>query len=71
MRLADYLVKRGLTQKQFGKIVGVDQSQIARYVGGRVPHRDVMQRIIEKTDGAVTANDFFEVPEVPTLARAS
>lgn len=66
MRLSDYLEKNRLTQTEFAKLIDADQGQIARYISGdRLPRRDVMQKIIDATAGAVTPNDFFDVPADP------
>lgn len=71
MRLSDYLEKNRLTQTAFAELIGADQGQIARYVSGeRLPRRDLMQKIIDATDGAVTPNDFFQVPTPSQEAAA-
>jgi hypothetical protein len=61
MKLGPYLAKEKITPGAFAERIGVSVQAVHRYVGDeRVPHRDVMQRIIEHTHGEVQPNDFFE-----------
>lgn len=62
MTLDDYLKASDLTEEAFAKRLSVSQPAVHRYRNGRIPTPDVMQKIIEATDGAVTANDFFQLP---------
>jgi DNA-binding transcriptional regulator YdaS (Cro superfamily) len=59
MRLAEYLSETGLTRAEFARQIGVKQFSVTRYLNGRVPEPSVMCKIIEATDGKVSANDFF------------
>lgn len=59
MRLQDYLVETGITRAEFARRIGVKHISVTRYVEGRVPESSVMGKIIEATEGKVTANDFF------------
>jgi predicted transcriptional regulator len=61
MRLAEYLSETGLTRAEFALQIGVKQFSVTRYLNGRVPEPSVMCKIIEATDGKVSANDFFAV----------
>lgn len=66
MRLVDYRKKRGLTQKQLGELLDLEQATVARYEAGkRLPQRDELDRIYRLTDGEVTANDFVGQEPVP------
>ena len=60
MKLKDYLSMNSLTQKQFAELVGVDQTQISRYLRGGWPERKTAIAIMEVTGGAVTPEDFLE-----------
>ena len=72
MRLADYLRAEKLTLAAFASRIEVGPMAVHRYAkAGRVPQPDVMRRIIEATDGAVTANDFFDAPRRPRSCRSS
>jgi len=75
MKLADYLSRHGITEKAFGELISASQAAINRYKRGRVPTPEHMRSIIEKTGGAVTPNDFFDVPgqgdEMPPGAEGS
>jgi transcriptional regulator with XRE-family HTH domain len=60
MRLEEYLAETGLTRAEFARQIGVRHITVTRYVReGRVPESSVMCKIIEATDGKVSANDFF------------
>ena len=62
MKLRQYLTDHDLTLTEFARLVGVTTEAVRRYVGGdRTPTPDVMRRIFDMTDGAVTANDFFDL----------
>lgn len=55
----------------FAHDLGVTPQMISAYCGGKVwPSKDVMRKIVEKTDGAVTANDFINL-EPETRKRFS
>ena len=62
MKPGPYLAKEKITpDAPLPSRIGVSVQAVHRYVGDeRVPHRDVMQRIIEHTHGEVQPNDFFE-----------
>ena len=61
MKLSEYLENQGLSQEGFGRLIGVTQQAVERYVSGaRVPRPEVIRRIVDATDGAVEPNDFFE-----------
>ena len=63
MKLREYRELFGLSQKEFAKAANVSGMAISRYESGRIPSSSAMRRIIEVTDGAVTANDFFDIPQ--------
>ena len=61
MKLAHYLSKENISTAAFAEKIGVSVQSVHRYIGDeRVPHRDVMQRIVEHTRGEVQPNDFFD-----------
>lgn len=62
MRLKDYLKAAGMTRAEFAKMVGCEQPTVSRYLRGRVPAPEVMARIVAATNGAVTPNDFYNLP---------
>jgi predicted transcriptional regulator len=60
MQLASYLTKRHIHPADFAKQIGVSGEAVRRYlVEGRIPTPAVMTRILEVTQGKVTANDFY------------
>jgi transcriptional regulator with XRE-family HTH domain len=62
MRLEEYLAETGLTRAEFARRIGVRHISVTRYLReGRVPEPSVMCKIIEATDGKVSANDFFDL----------
>lgn len=62
MKLLDYLREKGLTQQQFGDLIGRSQQAVARYCAARVPDSDTMKLILAASGGAVTPNDFYDLP---------
>jgi Helix-turn-helix len=61
MKLGSYLTKEKITPGAFAEKIGVTVQAVHRYLADeRVPHRDVMQRIVEHTQGEVQPNDFFD-----------
>lgn len=62
MTLADYLVEHKLTHQEFAARIGCEQPTVTRFVKKRrIPSPDLMRQIAGVTNGAVTANDFYEV----------
>jgi DNA-binding XRE family transcriptional regulator len=62
MTLDQYIRDKGLTNAEFGELVGANHSTISRLrKGGQVPSPELMLAIFERTDGVVTANDFYGI----------
>jgi hypothetical protein len=59
MRLQEYLSETSTTRAEFARQIGVKWISVERYLNGRIPEPSVMCKIIEATDGKVSANDFF------------
>jgi transcriptional regulator with XRE-family HTH domain len=59
MRLQEYLDQTGMTRAEFARRIGVRHITVTRYTEGRPPNARLMGKIIEATEGQVTANDFF------------
>jgi transcriptional regulator with XRE-family HTH domain len=72
MRLAEYLADRDLSDGAFAEMIGVEPQTVHRYKSGkRFPRQRVLSKILEVTNGAVTANDFAgTAPRQSTGARA-
>ncbi|MBL8630172.1 MAG: helix-turn-helix domain-containing protein [Rhodospirillaceae bacterium] len=62
MQLRTYLSLHHISETAFAKQIGFSQAAVNRYCRGRVPATDALRAIIQATNGAVTANDFFSVP---------
>jgi transcriptional regulator with XRE-family HTH domain len=70
MKLSRWRAYRKLTLSEAAALVGVTPVAFGRYERGRVPDPSRLQKIIEVTEGDVTANDFFEIPSDGSLSRA-
>ena len=58
--LTKYRSEKGLTLEAFASLVGAAKGMVWQWEnGGRIPRRATMEKIIEITGGAVTANDWF------------
>lgn len=69
MKLSTYLKLDGRTATDLAALTGCAVSTITRAAKGEItPSRDLMVKLIDATDGAVTPNDFFEVPEASQAA---
>jgi hypothetical protein len=66
MTLTDWVATKGLSYGAAAKLLGLASRATAwRYCrGDNIPRPDVMQRILERTSGAVTPADFY-VGRVP------
>lgn len=63
MNLADYLFQNRISDGDFAASIGVDRSSVNRMRRGITrPDWPTVERIIEVTAGAVTANDFITSP---------
>jgi transcriptional regulator with XRE-family HTH domain len=59
MRLADYLKKHGLSDKDFAEKTGLHYTEVWNYrTGRRMPRADKVAAIEKATRGAVRAGDF-------------
>lgn len=59
MRLREWLRAEQKTQETFAGEIGMSQSYIAQLcAGSKWPSRETARKIVEKTGGAVTMQDF-------------
>jgi len=66
MKLADWRKERGLSQRDVGDAIGVNQSHIARFESGKlIPNRWQMPALFALTNGMVAPNDFFPLHKPP------
>ena len=63
MKLSDYLQSNDISQADFARLIGETPQNVFRYKEGRIPSRKSMRKIARVTEGAVTANDFYEIAE--------
>ena len=61
MRLQEYLTRTRTSRADFAQQIGVSVESVRRYLDGRAPKASVMCKIIEATEGKVSANDFFQM----------
>jgi transcriptional regulator with XRE-family HTH domain len=72
MKLGTYLSKRKITDEQFGKLVGLSQSQVSRLKRGvSSPLWKTVIAIEKATNGKVSAKDFFVMAEEKAEAEGS
>jgi transcriptional regulator with XRE-family HTH domain len=65
MELEHYLKENNISLADFGARIGVTDETVRRYVKGlRLPSKVHMPLIAQATNGAVTANDFYDI-DVP------
>jgi len=67
MRLAEWRIEQGLTQSELAARLGCDQSYISlieRSTDPQTPRRHWMLKIYRLTRGAVTPNDFYDLPDL-------
>ena len=62
MKLADWLVRAGVTRADFARRIGVSPGAVTQFCrgDGAWVSRDTAQRILAETRGAVTPNDFLD-----------
>ncbi|MEZ5648169.1 MAG: helix-turn-helix transcriptional regulator [Alphaproteobacteria bacterium] len=69
MRLRAYLRLHGLSELAFAEQIGVASTTINRLVRGKTrPSFDLVQRIYEATQGAITPNDLFDIAHEKTAS---
>ena len=67
MKLATYLENNELTDAAFARQIGVERQAVGRYkTGERFPEKLILLEIYKATNGAVTANDFADLPKLRT-----
>lgn len=63
MKLREWLTATDTRVTDFAAAIGTSEVSVWRYLNDkRTPRASEMQKIIEATDGAVTPNDFFDIP---------
>lgn len=60
MKLTQYLTDNGISETAFAERIGCGQATINRYINGkRFPEREMILKIEEATDGAVSPADWY------------
>jgi transcriptional regulator with XRE-family HTH domain len=63
--------EKGLTLSQLGELLGVEKGNLSRIIRGSVwPRREFFEKVVELTNGEVTANDFV-APPAPSAEGAT
>ncbi len=61
MTLKSYLKMKGIKPDDFADSVGFSKGGVLKWISGeRYPRHEAISKIMEATNGAVTANDFQE-----------
>jgi plasmid maintenance system antidote protein VapI len=68
MKLKDWLWTQRLRQTEFAETLGVSNGYMSELCSGQKwPSRDMARRIVEATGGQVSANDFIDSTDAPSL----
>lgn len=62
-KLRAWRIEHNLSQAEMGNLIGISSVAVGRYERGRMPEAAIMQKIIDITAGAISANDFFDLPD--------
>lgn len=63
MKIREFLKKHRIEQADFAGQIGISPQAVSCFcLGKRIPRSDVMRKIFDATNGAVTPNDFFDLP---------
>jgi len=61
MKLSEYIAASGLSQTDFGKLIGRSPQRVHEWTTGRkIPRADALAAIERATGGRVTAVDFVD-----------
>lgn len=74
MTLKEWLINNRMETRDFAPLIGRSPEAVRRYIAGeRIPDRETMPLIVSQTEGAVTPNDFFNLPAtlLPTVSAAA
>ena len=72
MKLNEFLALNAVKQKDFAARIDERATAINKYcLGQRIPRPDVMRKIFDATNGAVTPNDFFDLPDIALSPEVS
>lgn len=64
MKLSEYLALYAIKQNKFAEKIGEKPARVNHYcIGTRIPRHDIMRKIYVATNGAVTPNDFYGLPD--------
>lgn len=64
MTLNEYMAERGLSEKALAELLGVSRETVNRWRNGeRFPSKASLADLFRVTDGAVRAEDFFELSQ--------
>lgn len=61
-----FLESNGKSAIQFARDISVTYATVSRYLSGtRIPEKEILHKIYVITQGSVTPNDFYDLPEIP------
>jgi DNA-binding transcriptional regulator YdaS (Cro superfamily) len=66
VQLKRYLRQHRLVVPEFARLVRTQPDAVRKWINGdRLPAPDSMKAIFEVTKGAVSPNDFYDLPKLP------
>ena len=69
MQLSEWIKREGISREDAAKRIGVTVSGLNKWLYGfRHPRPSQARRIVEATDGAVTASDLLDAPQATARA---
>jgi len=67
--LKAWRLRKRLSQRQLATSLEVSDMAVSRWEAGALPEKEAWQRLIDFTHGAVTPNDWFNIPRVTARAN--
>lgn len=65
LKLGDWRRRRGLTQLQLSDALATTLSSVCRYENGtRIPEPEMMRKIYVFTEGSISPDNFYDLPEL-------
>lgn len=61
MDIRDYREKNGMTQRQLADALGIAESSVRRYEKGRIPEREIIDKLLALSGGEITLNGIYGI----------
>ena len=70
MDIRTYLKTSDISVATFAETLGLSPQAVHRYITGeRTPRRDVIRKIVDASDGAITVADIYAAQDIEAGAR--